>query len=204
MNQKTTNGEELAEFKAGLEAATPEVMAGQEVDPDIPEELFQPVATPYARSNLTVALQFLPEDGNPKGRRVLLIVKNDSLARPIRLLREAELGPLPNLIQRLLQELQLEITSQPKTATTAPTAKTNKPVVQSTSSVKDSKPAGSEVKPATSAPTSSSWAVPAKPPTPKSQATPSAGETKTEITRSVPAKVNEKAGLKQASMFELL
>jgi len=135
---------------------------------------------------------------------VLLIVKNDSLARPIRLLREAELGPLPNLIQRLLQELQLEINSQPKTATTAPTAKTNKPVVQSTSSVKGNKSAGSEVKPATSVPTPYSWAVPAKPPTLQPQATPPARETKTEITRPVPTKVNEKAGLKQASMFELL
>ena len=204
MNQKTTTGEELAEFKAGLEPAIPEDVAGQEVDPEIPEELIQPAATPFARSNLTVALQFLPEDGNPRGRRVLLIVKNDSLARPIRLLREAELGPLPNLIQRLLQELQLEINSQPKTTTTAPTAKTNKPVVQSTSSVKDSKPAGSEVKPATLAPTPSPWPVPAKSPTPKQQATSPAGETKTEITRPVPTKVNEKTGLKQASMFELL
>ncbi len=204
MNQKTTAGEELAEFKAGLEPAIPEDVEGQEVDPDIPEELIQPSATPYARSSLTVALQFLPEDSNPRGRRVVLIVKNDSLARPIRLLREAELGPLPNPIQRLLQELQLEINSQPKTVTSAPTAKSNKPIVQSNSAVKESKPASAWVKPTTSATTPATSHLPVKSPNLKPPPTAPMVGAETEAHRPVPTKVTEKAGLKQASMFELV
>lgn len=114
MSQKAKPGEDLSEFRAGLAepSQTGEKIPEEETDPEIGEELLHPPLSPYDSANLTIALQLLPQDNHPKGRQIIVIVKGETAARPIKLLREAELGQLPEPLMRMLGELQLEINSQ--------------------------------------------------------------------------------------------
>ncbi len=54
---------------------------------------------------ITLVLQFLPEDGSPQGRQVLIGVSNPTDPPIIEALRQNELGPLPPALDKLLEQL---------------------------------------------------------------------------------------------------
>ena len=69
---------------------------------------------PYAFEKCTVqiAVQFLPEDGDEKGRPVLLGVRTHLDAPIVRVLRLNELGELPPPISTLVEQLKSELPSR--------------------------------------------------------------------------------------------
>src|SRR2546422_833882 len=62
----------------------------------------------YERCTLTVTLQFWPADDHAEGRRVLLSARNHQDKPILLLLREQALGPLPDAITQLLEQLRAE------------------------------------------------------------------------------------------------
>lgn len=196
MSQKSKTGEDLSEFRAGLvePSQTGEKVLEQEVDPDIGDELLNPPPSPYNSATLTIALQLLPQDGHPKGRPIIVIVKGETAARPIKLLREADLGQLPEPLTRMLGELQLEINSQkPKEPVVTPPSTTeaaSPSPTRSSSPKKGGKTVVPVIRPDPSA-------------TKTSDATP-AVLTPPPVPASLPKTKQEQGEPKQASLFDLL
>lgn len=111
---------ELAEFQAGLVENSEDAGAdNQDLEAteledalDITDEMvWGEEQSAYQKASLTIALQILPDDGHPKGRPVIVMVKSEQVTRPIQLFRLSELEPLPTSLTRLLGELELELNS---------------------------------------------------------------------------------------------
>lgn len=60
-------------------------------------------------STITLVIQYLPTDGDPAGRQVMIGVRNSKDSPIVRLLRESEIGELPTCIQELLAELRTSL-----------------------------------------------------------------------------------------------
>lgn len=197
MSQKSKAGEDLSEFRAGLAepSQTGEKAPEEETDPEIEDELLNPLLSPYDRAKLTIALQLLPQDGHPKGRPLIVIVKGETATRPIKLLREADLGHLPEPLTRMLGELQLEINSQkPKEPPATPSLTTETAVPTRSNSPKKG---GKTVVPVIR---------PTDPPSTKTPGVTPVSTTPTTLTAPVPAPLSktEQGEPKQASLFDLL
>lgn len=63
----------------------------------------------FDQCTITVGLQFLPADGNPAGRQVLIGVRNHLDQPMIKAVRESELGQLPLEVNQLLEQLKADL-----------------------------------------------------------------------------------------------
>ena len=78
----------------------------------------------WEKITITLVIQYLPTDGDPAGRQVMIGVRNSKDSPIVRLLRESEIGELPEPIRELLAELRASLPNrqlrslkaQPKTA----------------------------------------------------------------------------------------
>jgi hypothetical protein len=128
-------GEEDAEDAASEETATtespsqdgaanvassssPTTSAESTTDPDQRCEIEK---QPYDFDHCTVqiAIQLLPDEGDPKGRAVVVGVRSHLDAPILKFLRLNELGALPPLVNTLLDELKSELPAREQAARTA-------------------------------------------------------------------------------------
>ena len=92
-----TPAEPAAEGEAAAAAATSSM-------PALDKEPFD-----WEKITITLVIQYLPTDGDPAGRQVMMGVRNSKDSPIVRLLRESEIGELPTCIQELLTELRASL-----------------------------------------------------------------------------------------------
>ncbi len=63
----------------------------------------------YDRCTIAVTLQFWPSDDQPGGRRILISARNYQDKPILLLVREQALGPLPDAVTSLLEQLRAEL-----------------------------------------------------------------------------------------------
>ena len=63
----------------------------------------------WEKITITLVIQYLPSDGDPAGRQVMIGARNSKDSPSVHLLRESEIGELPTCIQELLAELRTSL-----------------------------------------------------------------------------------------------
>jgi hypothetical protein len=114
--------EEAGEETEGEDATTPDAAAGdQPADkkPEAPKQVNVVEEDPYEfeKCLITVAMALMPDDGSPDGRRVMLGVRNHQDEPIMTTCRLSDLMPLPDPIQKLLEQLKEELPARSEKAT---------------------------------------------------------------------------------------
>ncbi len=73
----------------------------------------------FDHSTVQIAIQLLPEDGDPKGRMIVVGVRSHLDAPILQVVRLNELGTLPPLVKALLDELKSELPAREQAASAA-------------------------------------------------------------------------------------
>ncbi len=101
-----TEPEKTSDEESAASAASAQPVEEKDEDDLAPVE-----REPYEfdQCTITVGLQFLPADGNPAGRQVLIGVRNHLDQPMIKAVRASELGPLSPVIVELLEQLKADL-----------------------------------------------------------------------------------------------
>ncbi len=109
--------QEAATNVAPSSSATPPTQSPADADADA-DERSEIEKQPYDFDHCTVqiAIQLLPDDGDANGRMVVVGVRSHLDTPILRLVRLSELGPLPPLVNELLDALKTELPARGQAA----------------------------------------------------------------------------------------
>ncbi len=96
-----SQGDAELEDDAGESAASVPAPAKREAKVEEPYD--------FDRCTIQIGLQLLPDDGDPAGRPVVVGVRNHADAPIVTLTRLATLGPLPQVVNNLLDQLRADL-----------------------------------------------------------------------------------------------
>ena len=118
-SEEESSEEESGENAAGDEIPAASVTAStatSQPTPQKPVNVVEEDVYEFDKCLITVAIGFMPDDGDPNGRLVMLGVRNHQDEPILSTCRLNDLMPLPDLIQQLIEQLKEELPARSEKA----------------------------------------------------------------------------------------